>query len=215
MHRDNLIQQLTESLQQSILNREELQQQSENFAKEISLLQKQLSKTSNIIKQHQCTMENVERSPAKTFKQQFRKKSNKTEDDDDVVSISLPLRRDNDNLSSIDESVVVIKGGDSCTVPVVNLEEECAKLQDTLGANQVLLLDELKIKINMYIQQKASESNKRFQEDIERLKVISFFNFLFKTTFISVLFLCYRRNSYVKKLIMKVKLADYVSSYLT
>ncbi|KAI4457254.1 hypothetical protein MML48_8g00009887 [Holotrichia oblita] len=164
VHRDNLIQQLTESLQQSILNREELQQQSENFAKEISLLQKQLSETSNIIKRHKCTMENVERSPARSVKQQFRKKSKEIEDDH-----SVPL--DGSNLSlRDDESGVVVKEENGGTT-LVNLEEECAKLEDTLGANQLLLLDELKVKINMYVQQKNSESNRRFQDDIKRLKV--------------------------------------------
>lgn len=67
-HRDNLIQQLTESLQQSLVNREELQQQSENFAKQIVDLQNQLVETTNIIKMHKCsnkTEENIENKETK------------------------------------------------------------------------------------------------------------------------------------------------------
>lgn len=53
----------------------------------------------------------------------------------------------------------------------VNLEEECSKLEETFGAHQISLLDDLKTKINMFVQQKISESNKRFQDDIKKLKV--------------------------------------------
>lgn len=53
-HRDDLIQQLTESLQQSLAHREELQRQSEKFAAEIIELQRRLVETSEIVKQHKC-----------------------------------------------------------------------------------------------------------------------------------------------------------------
>ncbi|GJQ85469.1 hypothetical protein Trydic_g23892 [Trypoxylus dichotomus] len=150
VHRDNLIQQLTESLQQSILNREELQQQSENFAKEISLLQKQLSETSNVIKQHKCTMEFVQRSPTK---------SNPI----DSVSGSPKKTARMDGDSNALRDVARER-------PVLDLEEECAKLEDILDVNQVLALHDLKEKINMYIQENISESNRKLQEDIKGLK---------------------------------------------
>lgn len=56
-HRDDLIQQLTESLQQSLVHREDLQRQSEKFATEIIDLQQKLSETTEIVKNHKCHTE--------------------------------------------------------------------------------------------------------------------------------------------------------------
>lgn len=53
-HRDDLIQQLTESLQQSLVHREELQKQGERFAAEIIELQSKLVETTEVIKEHKC-----------------------------------------------------------------------------------------------------------------------------------------------------------------
>lgn len=53
-HREELIQQLTASLQQSLMNREELQQQCQRFANEITDLQQKLYETAEIIKNHKC-----------------------------------------------------------------------------------------------------------------------------------------------------------------
>lgn len=53
-HRDDLIQQLTESLQQSLIHREDLQRQGEKFANEIIVLQEKLSETTAIVKNHKC-----------------------------------------------------------------------------------------------------------------------------------------------------------------
>lgn len=51
IHKDEQIEKLTNSLQQSILNREEMKQ---HFKTEISQLQEQLEKTSNLLKEHKC-----------------------------------------------------------------------------------------------------------------------------------------------------------------
>lgn len=56
-HRDDLIQQLTESLQQSVIHREELQRQSERFATEIIELQQKLVETTAIVNGHKCQIE--------------------------------------------------------------------------------------------------------------------------------------------------------------
>lgn len=53
-HRDDLIQQLTESLQQSLIHREDLQRQGEKFANEIIELQQKLTETTAIVKNHKC-----------------------------------------------------------------------------------------------------------------------------------------------------------------
>lgn len=59
-HRDDLIQQLTESLQQSLINREDLQRQCEKFATEIIELQKKLTETTEIVKNHKCHIKETE-----------------------------------------------------------------------------------------------------------------------------------------------------------
>jgi hypothetical protein len=51
VHKDEQIEKLTGSLQQSILNREEMKQ---HFKNEILQLQEQLEKTSNLLKEHNC-----------------------------------------------------------------------------------------------------------------------------------------------------------------
>ncbi|KAJ3623780.1 hypothetical protein MTP99_017443 [Tenebrio molitor] len=51
VHKDEQIEKLTGSLQQSILNREEMKQ---HFKNEIVQLQEQLEKTSNLLKEHNC-----------------------------------------------------------------------------------------------------------------------------------------------------------------
>lgn len=58
-HRDGLIQQLTESLQQTLANREELKLQSQHFAQEIASLQAQLAETAKAIRLHKCQPEGV------------------------------------------------------------------------------------------------------------------------------------------------------------
>lgn len=59
-HRDSVIQQLTEALQQSVINREQLQEQSEYFSREIVALQKQLSETTAIISQRKWDVPNTD-----------------------------------------------------------------------------------------------------------------------------------------------------------
>lgn len=56
-HRDELIQQLTESLQQSLIHREDLQRQSEKFAADIIELKEKLSQTTDTVKNHKCHIE--------------------------------------------------------------------------------------------------------------------------------------------------------------
>ncbi|XP_063915449.1 pericentrin isoform X3 [Zophobas morio] len=51
VHKDEQIEKLTNSLQQSILNREEMKQ---HFKNEVGQLQEQLEKTSNLLKEHKC-----------------------------------------------------------------------------------------------------------------------------------------------------------------
>lgn len=59
MERDTLIDQLTERLQQSISDREELQKQSEVLTHEVDLLKRQLADTLELMKKPQQFRENV------------------------------------------------------------------------------------------------------------------------------------------------------------
>lgn len=59
MERDTLIDQLTERLQQSIADREELQKQGEVLTHEVDLLKRQLADTLELMKKPQQFRENV------------------------------------------------------------------------------------------------------------------------------------------------------------
>lgn len=144
-----MIQQLTESLQQSILNREELQQQSENFAREISLLQKQLTESSRVIKRHKCSsMETPSKSaPTSPLRQSI---------------VDEPGDLEANNRASV--------GATLEEEPIVSLEEEWLKVINSGSADKILLND-LKVKINVYLQRKLTESTKKFQKDVKSLQV--------------------------------------------
>lgn len=74
IYKNDLIKQLSESLDQSVNERKELLQQVDVFKEEISQLQKQLQDTTKMVNDHKCIKETKENT-ASTSKEQASKVS--------------------------------------------------------------------------------------------------------------------------------------------
>lgn len=176
-HRDDLIQQLTESLEQSLLNREELQAQSRKFAEEISLLQRQLTETTEFIKQHRCEMskkyeisESDENLRNETLKTEESKEPNlfKEKKLDGASGEELKVIEELEDEVKANKSVAKIKGEvvqkkiNENKTPVIevaqiNFEEACSKLEETLDISQLNLMNDLRKAISIHLQKKMEE----------------------------------------------------------
>lgn len=173
-HKDTLIQHLTESLQQSLHNKEELQQQSENFAREISQLQKQLTETSNIIKRHKCSMLHDVKHPVSSDSTKLKKMSRDSRSkDNSSVSTNSSLHDGNSSniLEALDDENNV---GFDCVVrnvSLLHLNEQYSKMEKILSDDQLLPWNEFKTNIDVYMQQRIEDIKTSHYNEIEILKV--------------------------------------------
>lgn len=160
---------MTKSLQDSLVSRDELQKQTEQFAQEIVILQQQLSETANVIKQHQCVQDS-------SLDQNKNNAVNETKanPDNSKVTELLDVKEIDENQSeTLNSSIQTILGAS----PPPNLESEYLKIEETLNSNQLSLMNELKIKINLFLQQKVVEIRNSQQDEMKFLKVRYLFTF--------------------------------------
>lgn len=136
-----------------------MQKQTEQFAKEIVVLQQQLSETTNVIKQHQCVQES-------SFDQIKNNETKANPDNSNLTDLSDVKEIDENQSETLNSSIQTILG----TTPL-NLESEYLKIEESLNSNQLSLMNDLKIKINLYLQQKVIEIKNSQQDEIKCLKV--------------------------------------------
>lgn len=118
-----------------------MQQQSENFAKQIVDLQHQLAETTNIIKLHECSSAQNDTSEADGAKDQ----------------------------AGTDGSILKETVCDSKTV--LSLETDCSSAAGFSSLSELNIPDEAKTLISTYVQSKLNELSSAHKEDVKDLKV--------------------------------------------
>ncbi|KAK4873718.1 hypothetical protein RN001_013078 [Aquatica leii] len=171
-HRDTIIQQLTEALEQSVLNRKQLQDQSDFFSKEIANLQKQLSETSALLVQRKWDATDAE----------LKHDSLKSIKDSSIQTDSLPsqilLHEKDLFIDETDykpnpvmaESQTSLLGSFSFDKSTVRLDKEWLPLEQTLTQPQLEVMKEIKDSINSGVETKLAEYRIKFQNEFAALK---------------------------------------------
>ncbi|KAJ8933982.1 hypothetical protein NQ314_013662 [Rhamnusium bicolor] len=140
IYKNDLIQQLSESLDQSVSERKELLKQVDYFKDEIAQLQMQLQETTKMVNEHKCSTKNrgADNVPTDSHVQELEKdvSEEKTEE----------------------------------SAPLINLDLEYLNLEENLNPQQKNLLNDLKIKINDFVKLNVMENRNLYEEEINKLK---------------------------------------------
>ncbi|KAK5641438.1 hypothetical protein RI129_009985 [Pyrocoelia pectoralis] len=173
-HRDTIIEQLTEALKQSVVNREQLAEQSDFFSKEIDVLKKQLVETSDLLNQKKLDISNSDN----------KHDSSKSIKDSSIQTDSLPSQilqgviNNSDTTLPIEQTDGVISqtqhfqsSSDSDVGgPILNLDQECLQLEKTLSLSQIELMKEVKDSINACVETQMGEYRKLQQAELHTLE---------------------------------------------
>ncbi|XP_076270535.1 uncharacterized protein LOC143202700 isoform X3 [Rhynchophorus ferrugineus] len=166
IYKNDLIQQLSESLDQSVFERKELLAQVENFKDEIAQLQIKLQETSIMVKEHQCT---PVKSPLESIAQRNNKLEAEVEEQTKLCDINEVIKLKNENLNLTEK----LKNDREC------YEKEIIRLKDLLesvkcGSTELMeLRSELEKKhakeveeLRTYFEKKCAELEKNYSEEI-------------------------------------------------
>ncbi|KAJ8981747.1 hypothetical protein NQ317_004927 [Molorchus minor] len=142
IYKNDLIQQLSESLDQSIGERKELLKQVDCFKDEIDLLQKQLQETAKMVNEHKCLekIENKEKDVPVGPKETEEPQKDLGEEKTEISFLS------------------------------TSSELSYSDLEENLTSEQKNLFDDLKIKLNEFVKRCINKNKTAWEEEISKLK---------------------------------------------
>lgn len=175
-HRDEHIKQLTVALEQVLEDRNRLQNQAESFAQEIDQLKQQLVQTTAVIKKH-----NWNPTPLDSENETIDDKiSSIVDEDKDVIDsnkktendVSFGEEKSDPNKPEVDEKndgekelqAINLSEKDTLSklirISDINFESESIPFEDTLSPEELDIIQDIRCKINLYIENKMQEYKK-------------------------------------------------------